>query len=368
MALRDTDQTPSVRQDGFGARCVVSDPRLGRVERLDLTPVLSTSVSEQAIRARAAHLTSVEDSPLGRVLRIERKGDALSVLSVAPEGIPLSDLLAALEFKTVILTGEEVLTLAAAVVTAVATMHERLPSLAHGALTPAHIVLRRDGSAILTGAVYGDALQALQRNREHLWREFGVALPSAASLPRFDQRGDVTQLGAVVLAITMRRSLRRDEYPRSTSELAASTTVSATASVDSKLRTWLQDALLLHGRVVFSSAVEAARAFRDILPAASGPNSVEMLTLQTVIRQLCGDPEPPPAAADSVTTRVRIGRPPSQASSRADVPSAVAWAPAGVAAPVSDEEFDELEDIEESGSAERTFTFLRSLLPHLRAS
>jgi hypothetical protein len=365
MALRDTDQTPSVRQDGFGARCIVSDPRLGRVERLDLTPDLSTSVSEQAIRARAAHLTSVEESPVGRVFRIQRTGDALSVFSEAPDGVSLSDLLAALEFKTITLTGDDLLELAASVVTAVATMHERLPALAHGALTPAHICILRDGTTMLTGAVYGDALQALQRNREHLWREFGVALPAAASLPRFDQRGDVTQLGAVVLAITTRRSLRRDEYPRSTSELATTATVSAIAAIDSKLRTWLQDALLLHGRVVFTSAVEAARAFRDILPAASGQNGAEPLALQAAIRQLCGEPETPPASADSATMRARLRRSPGQASQIADMPPS-GWAAPLVAARASVDEIDDIDEIQESaGSA---FTFLRSLLPHVRAS
>jgi hypothetical protein len=358
MALPDPDQAPPVRQDGFGARRVVSDSRLGRVERLDLAPALSTSVSEQAIRARAAYLTSVADTPLGRVLRIDRRGDALSVLSASPDGVPLSDLLAALEFKTVTLSGDELLELAASVVTAVATMHERLPSLAHGALTPAHIVLQRDGSTILTGAVYGDALQALQRNREHLWREFGVALPTAASLPRFDQRGDVTQLGAVVLAISRGRSLRRDEYPRGMNELVMSATVSANPVVDSKLRTWLQDTLLLHSRMVFASGVEAARAFGEILPDASA-RTVEALALQRVIRQLCGEPETP-EAAEPVSARPKSRRPPSVPPQRLDVGSQVAWA-----LPL---ETSEAECEESAGSAERTFTFLRSLLPHLRAS
>jgi hypothetical protein len=125
MASRDTDQTPSVRQDGFGARSIVFDPQLGRVERLDLTPALANAASEQAIRARAAYLANVEDSPLGRVLRIARKGDVLSVCSAAPDGVQLSELLAGLEFKTISLSGEELLELAASVVTALATMHER---------------------------------------------------------------------------------------------------------------------------------------------------------------------------------------------------------------------------------------------------
>jgi hypothetical protein len=290
MVQRDAEQTPSARQDGFGARSIVVDPQLGRVERLDLTPALATPSSEQAIRARAAHLTQVPGSPLGRVVRITRAGATVSVFSAAPDGVQLSEVLAGLEFKTVSLSGEELLELAGSIVTAVATMHERLPALAHGALTPEHIALQHDGTTMLNGAVYGDALQALQRNREHLWRDFGLALPTAASLPRFDQRGDVTQLAAVVLAITQRRSLRRDEYPKETRDLALSVTVTDDAATNGKLRLWLQDALQLHGRVTFANAVEAARSFRDVLPAAS-ERTLEALALQTAIRQLCGEAE-----------------------------------------------------------------------------
>ena len=152
-------------------------------------------------------------------------GETLSIFSEAPDGVQLSELLAGLEFKTISLSGEELLELSSSIVTALATIHERLPTIAHGAVTPAHIVLQRDGSAVLTGAVFGDALQALQRNREHLWRDFGIALPMSASAARFDQRGDVSQLGAVVLAIMQRRSLRRDEYPKHTQDLAMSVSV-----------------------------------------------------------------------------------------------------------------------------------------------
>jgi hypothetical protein len=291
---RETDQTPSVREDGFGARSITEDPQHGRIERLDLTPALATPASEQAIRARAAYHNTLEDNPLGRVIRIARTGDALSVFSVVSDGVPLSELLAGLEFKTISLSGEELLELGASIVTALATMHERMPSLAHGAVTPAHIVLQRDGSTVLTGAVYGEALQALQRNREHLWRDFGIALPTAASLPRFDQRGDVTQLGAVVLALTQRRSLRRDEYPKKTHEMAIAAHVTGNAATDSRLRTWLQDALQLHGRVAFASGVDAARAFHEVLPAAA-ERTLEALALQTAIRQLYGESDAPPS-------------------------------------------------------------------------
>ena len=294
---RETDHTPSVTEDGFGARSLVVDSQHGRIERLDVTAALASPASEQAIRVRAAHNNTLDDNPLGRVLRITRTGDVLSIFSVAPDGVPLSELLAALEFKTISLSGEELLELASSIVTALATRHERMPAIAHGAVTPAHIVLQRDGSAMLTGAVFVDALQALQRSREHLWRDFGIAMPTSASAPRFDQRGDITQLGAVVLAITQRRSLRGDEYPKNTQELAMSVSVTGNPATDSKLRTWLQDTLQLHGRVTFASAVDAARAFRDVLPAPA-ERTLEALALQATIRQLCGDGDSSAAAAD----------------------------------------------------------------------
>jgi hypothetical protein len=299
----ETDQSPSVTQDGFGARSLIVDPQHGRIERLDLTPALAAPASEQAIRARAGFHNSVDHSPVARVLRVARTGDSLSVFSVCPDGVSLSELLAGLEFKTISLSGEELLELAASVVSALAAMHERMPAIAHGALTPAHIMLQRDGSTVLTGAVFVDALQALQRSREHLWRDFGIALPMSASAARFDQRGDVTQLGAVVLAILERRSLRRDEYPRQTQEMAMAVSVTGNPVTDSKLRTWLQDALQLHGRVTFGSAVDAARAFRDLLPAAE-ERALEGLALQTAIGQLCRESESS-AVVDSILPHQR---------------------------------------------------------------
>ena len=286
MNSPEIDPIAPVREDGFGVRRVVDDPRLGRVERLELAPALCSFACEQAIRARAAHLGSVSEGVAGRVLRIERKGGAVAIVSAVPEGIALSDVLAALEFKTVTLSGEELIELAASVVDAVGGAHAHT-TRAHGALTPAHIVIRPDGSTILTGAVFAEALQSLERNREALWRDFGLALPSSASLPRFDQRGDVTQLGAVVLAIAVRRSLRRDEYPRGTNDVVNSVSLSDDPSKNSGLRQWLQDTLQLHGRVVFSTAVDAAEAFAGVVPPASR-DEITTLALQTAVRQLCG--------------------------------------------------------------------------------
>jgi hypothetical protein len=293
VALPDNDALAPAREDGFGVRRLVVDARLGLVERLELAPPLATWASEQAIRARAAYLRSAFDSEFGGVLRIERTGEALSIMSATFEGVPLSDVLAALEFKTVSLSSAELFALAASVVDAVASFHQRMGSRAHGALTPAHVMVHPDGTTSLGGAVFAEALQALEHNREMLWREFGLALPSSASLPRFDQRGDVTQMGAVVLAIGVRRSLRRDEYPRGTHDLVHAATLSDDMTQNARIRQWLQDTLQLHGRVVFSSALDAAQAFAEIVPGR-GKDDATMLVLQTVLRHLIGG-----ATADS---------------------------------------------------------------------
>jgi hypothetical protein len=288
MVSRLALEPPSNRQDGFGTRVIEQLPNLRRVERLMLAAVLATPGAEQAIRARAAHLTSVGTGPVGRVLRIERKGAALSIVSEVPDGVTLSDILAALEFNTMSLSDDEVLELAASVVQAAGEMHEALGTLAHGALSPSHVVVTREGSTVFTSAVFGDAIQGLKRNREHLWREFGLVLPSSAGAPRFDQRGDVAQLGALVLAIIQRRSLGRDEVPRSLADLVTASSIGSSSQLTSRLWTWLQDSLQLHGRVVFDSCVDAARKFTRLLPDGCG-DEASALALRTAILQLCGE-------------------------------------------------------------------------------
>jgi len=286
----DTDQTAPVREDGFGVRRSAVDSRLGHVERLELTRPLSSWGSEQAIRARAAHLAAAFDGAYGRVLRIERAGEALTIVSAVPEGVPLSDVLAALEFKTITLSGDELLQLAASVVDAVAAIHGSIAPRSHGALTPAHIVVQQNGMTTLTGAVFAEALQSLEHNREVLWKEFGLALPASASLPRFDQRGDVTQLGAIVLSIAIRRGLRRDEYPRGTTDVVNTVAPTDDVEKNGRVRQWLQDTLQLHGRVVFSSAVDAAQVFTEIVPPVTKDDATTV-ALQAALRQLCGEPK-----------------------------------------------------------------------------
>jgi len=146
--------------------------------------------------------------------------------------------------------------------------------------------------------VFGAGLEVLQRNREALWKEFGLAMPAAASLARFDQQADVTQMGALILAIVLQRPMRAHEYPRGVSDLVVTATESSSVQgapgSASALRMWLQEALQIHPRLAFRSAVESQRAFSDI-GSTPGSRRAGAMALQVLLRTTCGEPlnQPP---------------------------------------------------------------------------
>jgi hypothetical protein len=255
--------------DGLGVRTIEHHPTHGQVDVLDVGRVLGGDAAvEQAIRARASRYTLVDGALIAHVRGIERRGAQLRITSAAPEGVRLSHLLADLEFGNVTLTDTGIIELATAVIKAVARVH-RLPGMiAHGAINPAHIVVRPDKSIVLTDGVFGGAFEHLQWHRDQIWRQFGIAMPISASIHRFDQRADVTQLAAVVLAIAMRRQIRPDEYPRAARDLVLAATPLDGAPFASSLRVWLLQSLHLHPRAVLASALDALQMFAQVLATA----------------------------------------------------------------------------------------------------
>ena len=269
--------------DGLGERWLATRPPHGRVEVLDLAPTLAGHApAEGAIRARAARLADLDIPTFPPVRRIERDAAGLRTVAEATDGTRLSAFLARLQSSGEVLSHAGMLELGGVVVRAVAALHRMPGGLTHGAVTPAHVVLARDG-VILTDGVFGAALESLQLNREQLWRQFGVALPASASLPRFDQRADVTQLGACVLAVALRRPLAADEYPRNVADLVLAATQDTGAPGATALRLWLQQALQLHPRATFASAVDAERAFDDIGSATPGLRRAGMKALAALL-------------------------------------------------------------------------------------
>lgn len=248
-------------RDGLGRWQIEPDSKHGAVEVRDVAPRLATAAAEQAIDLCARQMTGAP--ACARILRLERSHAALRIVSEAASGVRLSDLLSLGDAGLVPIPDDIVFELAIAVIRAAGVLHEAGGGLAHGAISPAHVVLRPDGGVLLTDSVFGAAIESLHRNREQLWREFGLALPLTASVSRFDQRSDVTQLGATVLALLLRRPLRADEYPRHVPELVASLGPRFDRRGPAVTR-WLQQALQLNVRGSFASAFEAECGFAGI--------------------------------------------------------------------------------------------------------
>jgi hypothetical protein len=274
------------RLDGFGTRWF--DPKGGRVEVLDLVPALSTPEAECAIRARMMRVADLTGTPLATARRLERLSTGLSVVTAVPIGVRLCDLLACFESGVTDLPQDALVELAGSIVHAVKAVHELPAAFSHGALSAAHVLISCDGRIVLLGAIFADALAALERSRAELWRDFGVAMAASAGPPRCDRRSDVTALGVLVLALLLRRALRPDEYPRHTSDVIEAAAAGDT-SLGPALRGWLRRAVQLDERTAFATAVDAAKAFDEIgrdartrrRAAAAARAAVEALTTTT---------------------------------------------------------------------------------------
>lgn len=267
-------------EDGLGRREVVEQPGHERVEVLTVADPLTSDDSEYAIRSRVTSLAAVPATAIAPVHRLERRRGVLQITASLPDGARLSTILRQLEIGSILLTDDALLQLVGRVIRAVAAVHAAPGAIAHGALTPSHIIVTpRD--VVLTDAVFGSAFQALAWNREQMWRTFRTALPPTANEIRFDQRTDVCQLGAIALALVLRRPLTTDEYPRAGATLVNIAT--DRLACGSAMRMWLQQALQLHPRATFASAVEASRAFAEMLAAATGrPAMRRMFTVPPV--------------------------------------------------------------------------------------
>ena len=288
--------------DGLGVRRVEIDPiDASPVEVLDVTPALAASEGfESALRARAARFAGVHIEGLATVRRIERSGPVLRVIADHVIGLRLPDLLHESLMGNIPLTQLAALEVAGQIVRIVSALHQ-MPGFSHGTISPAHVVVTRFGEVVLTDAAFGPAIEGLQRSRDQLWREFRLVVPPSAGLARFDQRTDVAQLGATVLAVALGRTLRLDEYPRAVNEAVMAATLAAkpgeTGTSASALRMWLQETMFLHPRATLNSAVDAERAFDEVLgPAAARRGGAA--AFQHAVQGIFGDTPASTAAAE----------------------------------------------------------------------
>jgi hypothetical protein len=259
--------------DGIGERVVVADGATGELlQILRLRPALTAVPSfEFALRERAARLANFRHAYYARVRRIDRvaaPGTGLAIVSDHLEGTRLSDLLRVAHERNLRLDVNTALCLIRQAVAAVALLHENAREVAHGLIAPERLLVTPHARLIVVEHVLAAAIEQLQFGRDRLWREFRIALPPSAGLPRFDHRADVTGVGLVALGLLLGRPLDDEEFPQRVGELLNQTRERSALGDDqplsAPLRTWLARALQLDPRRAFASAPEALAALDDV--------------------------------------------------------------------------------------------------------
>jgi hypothetical protein len=260
-------------EDGIGRRRQTTDANGTEVETLVLRRELSEAeCAEAALVQRAGQLAGFSHPAFSPVLRVERLSSAmggLAIVSGAPNGIRLSDVLGDAQRKRIAPDFDAARSVIGQTAVALADFHRQSRDMSHGAIGPERVVLRPDGRAVIMEPILAPVLQQLQMARTPLWTEFRVPVPPLAGTARFDQMTDVMQLGVFALALLLGRPIRCDEYPNRLHDLlmeASSADVLAERRpVSQALRTWVHRALQMEPRSSFRTAADAVSGFEAVL-------------------------------------------------------------------------------------------------------
>jgi serine/threonine protein kinase len=262
---RPPASTPVTFEDGFGQRrlavSVAHEPLEVLAFRDDLTSVWSF---EFALRDRVSRLSGFQSDHFARVRAVERlgkNGSTLALLSDHVPGIRLSEILSQAETRLLSIETNAALCLIRQLASAMAALHKKAPDLSHGALAPERIIVTPNARLVIVEHALGAAIEQLHYPYEQYWKELRVPMPKSGAGPQFDRRTDVTQVGAVALALLIGRPIALDEYPSRLNEMTAGTwAMSSSGNMEPlpvPLREWLSRALQLDPRNPFPSALEA---------------------------------------------------------------------------------------------------------------
>ena len=262
--------------DGLGERIVAVDASTGDLlQILRVRPqLLAVPSFEFALRERAARLANFRHAYYGRVRRIDRHPSGLAIVSDHVEGVRLSEMLRVAEERDLRLDLNAALCLLRQLVPSVALLHENARDVAHGLIAPERLIVTPRARLVVVEHVLGSAVEQLQYNRERLWQELRVALPSSVGAPRFDHRADVTAIGLVALALVLGRPIGPDEYPHRVAALLNSARARSAGgeeqALPESLHDWIARALQLEVRQGFLSATDAQIGLEEALADDTG--------------------------------------------------------------------------------------------------
>lgn len=308
---------PVAFEDGLGERRHTVDPRNEPLEALTLRSELTAVPSfEFALRERVSRLASFRHACYGHVRgveRIDRGTPTLAIVSDRVPGVRLSEVLAVAEKELLPVEIDAGLCLIRQLVQAVAMLHEQLPDVCHGAISPERVIITPNARLVIVEHVLGAALGQLLYSRERYWKELRIPLPPRAGLPRFDRRADVTQVGAIALALILGRPLNDDDYPARMEEIVGRVgAVSASGGLEplpASVRSWLSRALQLDPRASFASAVEALAELDNVLGETdytAAPSALEGFLAQYYASVELSASEPVPQAAPVVAPPIAV--------------------------------------------------------------
>ncbi len=262
--------------DGLGDRRLVIDPDTREVlEHLDLVPELGAQ--ERAIRERVERLSNFRNVRFPRLHQVlsEKVGQS-TIVSVVAEHAPgqrFSDLLAYVDrHPTLVFDVNAVLQVAREVLPALAVLHDSR-GVTHGALGLERLVLSPHGRVGIVDYALGAALTKLQFPRTRLWRDFRIAMPPSAGIPRFDARADVAGIALALLALLAGRPLAGGEFPNAVRSLLDSAVErlpnGTVRQLSTSLKGWFERALPIESRKPYGSAQEAQLGLEDALKRES---------------------------------------------------------------------------------------------------
>jgi serine/threonine protein kinase len=264
MASPATPLPPVVFQDGLGQRRRVIGARNQILSVLFLDGELTATPGfESALRDRITRFAAFQHDSFARargVVHLSKAPLRLALASDFVEGIRLSEMLALAEQRLIPLEINAAFGVIRQLAPALAALHEHAPDTCHGALAPERIVITEDARVMVAEHVLGPSMEQLFFSPQRYWQEFRIPLPPNGGVAHFDLRADVTQLGAIALALILGRPLRDDEYPARVPEIVDGVrAVSATGleQLPAGVHAWLRRALQLDPRRSFASAIEA---------------------------------------------------------------------------------------------------------------
>jgi hypothetical protein len=322
MAVSVPNRLSHVREGGFrdrlGERVILPQKSGVLLECLYFSdPLARAPFFAQALKDRVGRLSSFSHASYCRIRRVQRAEEPDSrpaLVSVHVPGHRLTEILDAAAWADLRPPTSAVLAAVRQTMAAVALLHDFSPDGFHGAIGPDRLILTREGRIVVAehvlGTVMTQAAEAWGSGR--LWRELGVATITDPAVAQDGRRHDVVQVGLLLLAMLLGRTIAPHEYPDEVLWLlqqATETEIDGTRpALGTGLHDWLGCALSIAGERPYTTLLDAQRALAELTenvrysPSPTAWNSF-LSACETALQRM---PPPGPATPEPMPAAVSV--------------------------------------------------------------